>query len=155
MEDISVKLKKAYDGSVIARVVSAIIFHKPMKNKLVVVKLGDKNNGMYPNKEEIQSTSEAFGSIVKENPEHYSNTEFLITGPNITFKAYDTQQMKNKMTVFMLGNENHPLDDEDFEFIKKQIYDKMTALKIGEDKFIITRHPIKVIRQKKVETDGK
>ncbi len=150
-EEKTEQLQKSFSGKILGGLLRCTFFNKPIKNKLVHVEVGSIEAGLFPDEDEITALNEIIKAAVEADPEKFSNTAFLVTGPYVKFRSYSVEKLKKKMTMILLGTEDVVVEGDEFEKIKKEIVLKFEALKISANKLFITNWPIKVIREKKTD----
>lgn len=132
------ELKSEFNISLISSLIKVTVLNKPLKNKLIHIKIGTKEN--IPTKEDFEALCVEMTKIVNYDPVNYSNTQFIVTGQDIEIKSYSLEKLKKRLTLFIIKS------NDAYEALKDQIVSQLTMLKIPSEKFFVTKVPIRVER---------
>jgi len=152
-EPIEEPMIKSFSGKILGGIIKATFFNKPIKDKIVHVEIGSIEHSLFPDENEIADLTETLNAIVKADPEKFSNTAFLVTGPYVKFKTYDVAKLKKRMTTITIGSDELFVEGSEYEKLKQDISNVFEQFKITS-KYFITNWPIRMIRAKKT-TDAK
>lgn len=132
------ELKAELDISMISSLIRVTVLNKPLKNKLVHIRLGNKDH--VPNTADYEALCVEMTKIVNLDPVNFSNCQFIVTGHDIDIKSYSLEKLKKRFTIFIVKAIEH------FDELREQISAQLTVLKVPMEKFMIVKIPIRVER---------
>lgn len=142
-------MTKVFDKEIIKNLLRISVFNKPLKNKLVLLRVSLQSLGsaaLDKIDDHLVSIQSVVSQLIESDPKNFQDTQLLVTHDAVSIKAFDADKLRNKVTIFIIGSESYEPSKEDADEMRKVIHEAYKSLKIPVERAIISRHPLQTIK---------